>query len=218
MFHVLYVEDDLRAAQTLKPMLEQQGYKVLHLDNAEDALVALSQERFDLALLDVYLPGDMDGLNLALSIRELGYDSLRIIFLTARDEEGDWHNIGGNDYIEKPARPRQVIARIKAILNDHSKPQMHFDRLRVDLPTKAASWESADIELTDKEYELLFLFMAQPEQLHKTADLAERFFPGDPAGVERLRLFVEKLRDKTTQGIILAEDQTAYRFGLNDQL
>jgi len=217
MFQVLYVEDDLRAAQTLKPMLEQQGYTVLHVVTAEAALVKLSRQRFDLALLDVYLPGDMDGLRLAMSIRELGYDDLRIIFLTARDEEGDWHNIGGNDYIEKPARPRQVIARIKAILNDQSQPKMVFDQLRVDLPKKWVSWERSNVQLADAERELLFLFMAQPEQQHKTADLAERFFPGDPSGVEKLRIQIDVLRDKTTDAIILAEGQSSYRFGLAQQ-
>src|SRR5690606_26725344 len=116
MAHILIVEDEPKLARLLADYLENSGYSTTWLDNGNDVIPALRQTSFDLVVLDLMLPG-RDGLDICRELRQ--FSQVPVVMLTARVEEIDrllGLELGADDYICKPFSPREVVARIKAIL------------------------------------------------------------------------------------------------------
>src|SRR6478609_3375615 len=116
MPRVLLVEDEPAIADTLVYALETECFEVVHALTGADALAAAAREKFDFAILDIGLP-DMTGLDVCVRLRATS--AIPVLFLTARDAEVDrilGLELGGDDYVTKPFSPREIVARVRAIL------------------------------------------------------------------------------------------------------
>ena len=158
--HLLMIEDDQRLAGMVKEYLSSNSMQVIHAATATEGLALLKRETFDLLLLDLMLP-DGDGLALCGQIRK--QSSLPIIMLTARGDPMDrvvGLELGADDYLPKPFEPRELLARIRAVLRrPHSSAEHHrvlrFGQLEIDIDARIARLRGADVSITSHQFELL---------------------------------------------------------------
>lgn len=160
---ILIVEDEKDIVKMLRYNLEKEGFKVIDARDGEDAMDAAVRQRPDLILLDLMLPG-MDGLEVCKALKkETKTISIPVIMLTAKSQESDkvvGLELGADDYITKPFSPRELIARIKAVLrrvNEKEKLPEIFQAgdLKIDFSKISVSVKDKPVELTSKEFELL---------------------------------------------------------------
>lgn len=169
MTTILLVEDDERISEPLLRVLGAEGYQVVHAGTGTAGLEAVSSAQPDLVLLDLTLP-DIDGLDVCRKIRE-DHPELPIIMLTARAEEMDviiGLGAGADDYVPKPFRLAELVARIKARLRVASAAsriprELVGGPLRVNTESRRAYLDGAELELTSKEFDLLALLMSKPD-------------------------------------------------------
>lgn len=188
--NILVVEDEPAIQELLALNITQAGHNAMRALSAEHAQELMRETIPDLILLDWMLPG-MNGLELA---RKLKSDSLTksipIIMLTARGEEYDkvrGLEVGADDYVTKPFSPRELNARIKAVLRRRA-PQMTDDPielngLRLDPTTHRVTGKGTTIELGPTEFRLLHFFMTNPERVHTRSQLLDKVW-GDRVFVE----------------------------------
>jgi DNA-binding response OmpR family regulator len=165
---ILLVEDDERISEPLVRVLVSEGFTVTHVDGGKDALAAVDRDRPDLVLLDLTLP-DIDGLDVCRKLRAEIPD-LPIVMLTARAEEMDvivGLGAGADDYIAKPFRLAELIARVRARLRvveqtTRATPLLEGAGLRVDRDARRTFIDDREVELTSKEFDLLALLMSRP--------------------------------------------------------
>jgi DNA-binding response OmpR family regulator len=158
-FRVLLVDDDARLIELLKSYLEQNGVTVTGVGDGQAALAALDANAFDAVLLDVMMPG-MNGLEVCKRIRDKS--RIPVIMLTAKGDETDrvvGLEIGADDYIAKPFSPRELLARLRAVLR-RASPEMASDRIRVgniaiEVPSRAVKVGDQPAELTGIEFDIL---------------------------------------------------------------
>jgi DNA-binding response OmpR family regulator len=160
---IVVVEDDPNIADLLDMYLRQAGYRVIQATTGEAGLAAIERERPRLAILDIGLPGNMDGMELCRAIRAKG--SLPIMMLTARDGEIDrvlGLEFGADDYVTKPFSPREIVARVKAILRRTEAPHkvegpevLMAGDVAVDMSRREATIEGNVIALANREFDLL---------------------------------------------------------------
>jgi DNA-binding response OmpR family regulator len=177
MQQLLIVDDEPAITQVLRERLEREGFGVHAVATGEEALAALETTVYDLLLLDVGLPG-MDGFEVLRQMRARGYD-LPIIVLTARDEEIDrvvGLELGADDYVVKPFSPRELAARVRALLRrtaevaqlraqlkrDEATPERE---LQVDMARRQAIFRGELLDLRPREFDLLALLAAHPGQV-----------------------------------------------------
>ncbi len=168
MTSILLVEDDERISEPLVRVLVSEGFSVTHVDGGKDALAAVDRERPDLVLLDLTLP-DIDGLDVCRKLRA-DIPDLPIVMLTARAEEMDvivGLGAGADDYIAKPFRLAELIARVRARLRvveqaTRATPMLEGAGIRVDRDARRMFIDTREIELTSKEFDLLALLMSRP--------------------------------------------------------
>jgi two-component system response regulator ResD len=157
---VLLVEDDHSIGALVRTYLDRLGYRVVWVRTGEDALIELSRHPVKIVVLDIRLPG-MDGFDVCRAIRSRS--AVPIVMLTARDEEADrvtGLELGADDYIPKPFSPRELAARIKAVLRrTESKAEreerLEFDDIVLDRGGREVSVAGKPVELTSKEFDLL---------------------------------------------------------------
>ena len=221
---VLVVEDEPAIQVLVGACLQSAGHQVVRADTAEDALQQVNAILPDVVLLDWMLPG-MSGVQLAQQLRsgERTRD-LPIIMLTARGEEHDkitGLDAGADDYLTKPFSPRELLARIKAVLRRRA-PQMtseiiEIDGLRVDPLTHRASSNGQTLELGPTEFRLLHFFMTHTERVHTRAHLLDKVW-GDHVFVEErtVDVHIRRLRAVLEQSghdrLIQTVRGTGYRF------
>jgi DNA-binding response OmpR family regulator len=165
---ILLVEDDERISEPLVRVLVSEGFSVIHVDGGKAALDSVEQARPDLVLLDLTLP-DIDGLDVCRKLRA-DIPDLPIVMLTARAEEMDvivGLGAGADDYIAKPFRLAELIARVRARLRvveqtTRATPMLEGAGLRVDRDARRTFAGDREIELTSKEFDLLALLMSRP--------------------------------------------------------
>lgn len=165
MSEILLVEDDERISEPLVRVLTAEGFTVVHVDCGVAALDSIARGLPDLVLLDLTLP-DIDGLDVCRRIRGTS-PQLPIVMLTARGEEVDvivGLNAGADDYVAKPFRLAELVARIRARLRiaeqlHHGTPMLSGAGLRVDTRARRAYRGDDELELTTKEFDLLALLM-----------------------------------------------------------
>ena len=168
MTSILLVEDDERISEPLVRVLISEGFSVTHVDLGKEAFAAVDRQRPDLVLLDLTLP-DIDGLDVCRKLRA-DIPDLPIVMLTARAEEMDvivGLGAGADDYIAKPFRLAELIARVRARLRvidqpAQATPMLEGAGLRVDRDARRTYVDGAEIELTSKEFDLLALLMSRP--------------------------------------------------------
>ena len=160
---VLLIDDDERLPELLSSYLEQNGVTLAHAPDGARGLAALEQGAYDAVLLDVMMPG-MDGLEVCRRIR--AKSQVPVIMLTARGDETDrvvGLELGADDYVAKPFSPRELLARLRAVLR-RSRPEVMSEALQVgdvsvDVPSRVVTRAGAAIELTGIEFDILVALM-----------------------------------------------------------
>lgn len=166
---ILLVEDDERISEPLLRVLASEGFDVIHASTGTEGLEAVASGRPSLILLDLTLP-DIDGLDVCRKVRE-ERPELPVIMLTARAEEMDvivGLGAGADDYVPKPFRLAELVARIRARLRiaeaAHQMPrELSGGPLRVNTESRRAYLNGEELELTSKEFDLLALVMSKPD-------------------------------------------------------
>lgn len=168
MSEVLIVDDDPGVVELLKMYLEKAQYTVRTADSGPGCLDALDKRKPDLVLLDIMLPG-MDGYEVCQAVRQK--HSLPIIFVSARDDEVDpiiGLQMGADDYITKPFNPREVVARVEAVLRrSRPSPQRAAEPVRmgdfeIDPATREVRVNGAQVALTPHEFDIVLLIARRP--------------------------------------------------------
>ena len=190
---ILVVEDELSISELIKFNLEKSGYEVVVADTGTMALELVEQFTYSLMLLDLMLPG-VDGLVVCRKVKLNNKTaSLPIIMLTARNEEIDkiiGLELGADDYMTKPFSPRELLARVKAVLRRSAKdPQAEGELVVGPLKINFNNYEIflgiTKLELTPKEYELLKLFMTNIGKAYSREQLLEKIWGYDYYGDTR---------------------------------
>lgn len=169
--NILVVDDDPNIRDVICFALKKSGYQYRIATDGAKAMEQVTNHTFDLIVLDIGLP-EMDGLEVCRQLRKTS--EVPILFLSARDEEIDrvlGLEMGGDDYVTKPFSPRELVARIKAILKRSSKRQMNEDDepahlqhglLAIDIERREISFDQTSIDTTAKEFALLLSFTKRP--------------------------------------------------------
>lgn len=169
MSRILIVEDEPRLVSFLEKGLRGNGFTTSLARNGASALSAASDEDFDLMILDLGLP-DIDGLDVLRALRERG-DRLPVVILTARDEvddKVDGFDLGADDYVTKPFRFEELLARVRARLRQGGTAEVTVlaaGDIELDLRTRHARTEASTIELTAREFALLETLMRHSGQV-----------------------------------------------------
>ncbi|WP_028670871.1 response regulator [Saccharospirillum impatiens] len=177
--HILIVEDETKLATVLRDYLVRENFNVSLIERGDEVIDWLSRETPDLILLDLMLPG-IDGLSLCRTIRSK--QDTPIIMTTARVEEIDrllGLELGADDYICKPFSPREVVARVKAVLRRtrHSSDTTQAAQLQLAENSNRARYGDRDTELTAIEMRLLQLLMKQPGRIFTRDQLMDDIYP-----------------------------------------
>ncbi|MBI3998737.1 MAG: response regulator transcription factor [Armatimonadetes bacterium] len=199
---VLVVEDDGKIEKLLRLYLEREGYSVVAARDGEAALDAAARARPNLVILDLMLP-HLDGLEVCRRLR--ASSDVPILMLTARVDEVDkllGLSLGADDYVTKPFSPREVVARVKAILRratreERKKIFRHGD-LEMDVDGHRVTVDGNEVRLTPIEFKLLQAFMESPERAFSREQLLNRIYPFDDVDVvdRTIDVHVGKLREK----------------------
>ena len=211
---ILVVEDELSISELIKFNLEKSGYEVVVADTGTMALELVEQFTYSLMLLDLMLPG-VDGLEVCRKVKLNNKTaSLPIIMLTARNEEIDkiiGLELGADDYTTKPFSPRELLARVKAVLRRSAKdPQAEGELVVGPLKINFNNYEIflgiTKLELTPKEYELLKLFMTNIGKAYSREQLLEKIWGYDYYGDTRtVDVHIRHLRVKLEGELKVAE-------------
>ena len=164
---ILVVEDDARTLRLERFVLEEEGFTVVPAGSGEEALDILAEGKPTLVMLDIGLPG-MDGFTTCEKIRESS--QVPIIMVTAEDRDEDkvrGLESGADDYVTKPFNPRELVARVKAVLRRASQeapsqPVLEADGLRLDTASREVTVEGQAVSLRAKEFDLLTAFLRHP--------------------------------------------------------
>ncbi|MGQ9558545.1 MAG: response regulator transcription factor [Desulfurispora sp.] len=204
---ILIADDEEKIRQLVKMYLQKEGFAVAEAPDGPAALEMLQQTRFDLLILDIMLPG-IDGWEICRRVRA-GSD-LPIIMLTARDDEIDrvlGLEMGADDYVTKPFSPRELVARVKAVLR-RSRPSagaakaaadtiLQTGPLIVDPAGRTATAHGQPLQLTPREFELLCYLAAHPGRAFSREQLLQSVWGYDYYGDSRtVDTHVGRLRDK----------------------
>lgn len=222
MKNIFLVEDDKNIAKNLILLLRSEGFTVTHALTRSDAINALSENKFDLALVDISLP-DGNGFTVCTEIKE--NQEIPVIFLTAFGDESSvvtGLNMGADDYITKPFRPRELIARIKAALRKSGSSPSSFEicNLNVDMASGVVKKDGREILLSPLEYRLLLVFINNPQNIITRNRLLDELWDaaGEFVNDNTLTVYIKRLREKIEDNpadpqIIITVRGRGYRLG-----
>jgi DNA-binding response OmpR family regulator len=216
---VLVVEDEPAIAELLRGYLAREGFEVALAADGERGLRAIQQHRPDAVILDVGLPG-IDGTEVCRRLRASG-DWTPLLFVTARDDEVDrvlGLELGADDYVTKPFSPREVVARVRAVLRRHqpsgpgdpsgpgrpggNQPahELRVGRLTLDSSTRRSTAAGVPVELTTTEFDLLLYLVQRPGRVCPRDELLAGVW-GYPAGTatRTVDVHIAQLRGKLGQ-------------------
>lgn len=181
MPHILVVDDDPHIREVVCFALEQAGHEIASVGTGEEALEAFARQPSDAVVLDVMLP-QMDGLEVIRRLRASTH--VPVLFLSSRDDEVDrvvGLELGGDDYLTKPFSPRELVARVKALLRRtrplaETAPQadvIERGGLRVDRGAHRCQWQGNEVVLTATEFALLVSLLGSVGRVYTRAELVE---------------------------------------------
>jgi DNA-binding response OmpR family regulator len=185
---VLVVDDDAQVRQLLTEALEGEGFAVVEAADGEAALALFEMNPPALVVLDVRLPG-LDGLQLLARIRRAG--QVPVILLTARGEESDrvvGFDLGADDYVVKPFSPREVVARVRAVLRRVAPAapaaplaeRLEYGDLVIDLAAREVTANGRAVHLTRREFDLLAFLASSPRRVFSREQLLDRVWESQP--------------------------------------
>ena len=210
---VVLVEDDPHIAELVELYLRKEGFRVLRAPNGRHGLELVRKERPRLVLLDVGLPGELDGFAVCRAIRAEG--DTPVVFLTAQGEEIDrvlGLELGADDYVTKPFSPRELVARVKAVLRRTgaaggaagSAPPIELDGLVVDRARREVRVAGTPVELTTREFDLLVFLANHRGFVLSRQQLLDGVWGSDWFGDERtVDVHVAQLRKKLGAALAL---------------
>ncbi|MBO1264195.1 response regulator transcription factor [Proteiniclasticum sp. SCR006] len=200
MHRILLVEDDPAIVTNLVDILKREGFSVDTASGQQIALERMEKEKYDLCLLDISL-GEGNGFAVCRAIKEK--DDTPVIFLTASGDEYSvvaGFDMGADDYVKKPFRPRELISRIRNVLRRTGRQQttMEIANLLVDPEKAAVRKNGEEIFLSALEYRLLLVFMNHRGMVLSRAKLLEEIWDiaGDFVNDNTLTVYIKRLRDK----------------------
>jgi DNA-binding response OmpR family regulator len=221
---IFIIEDDPDISEIMQYNLEQEHYDISVFDNGEHALDSIFESAPDLILLDLMLPG-MNGLEIARNVRRNeSTANLPIIMITARSEEMDvLHGleIGADDYITKPFRPREVIARVKALLRRHHRDddKVHeLGQLSINFSKHQVTANDQLIELTPKEFLLFKALIEAKGRVLSRDQLLDKVwgfdYYGDPRTVD---VHIRRLRKKLDDNAYVVETVKGFGYRMKQE-
>ncbi len=186
---ILVVDDDAKTVDLVKLYLERDGHSVITAYDGPSALHSFRENQPNLVVLDVMLPG-MDGVTICRTLRS--ESDVPIIMLTARTLDEDkltGLDTGADDYVTKPFSPRELAARVRAILRrmpaERGPSEMRHHDIFVSIPKREASLKGKALHLTSVEFKLLAAFMREPGRVFERADLIDKAFGYDFESFDR---------------------------------
>jgi DNA-binding response OmpR family regulator len=211
MIRILVIEDDPQLSKIIRSYLEREGFEVITSLRGDTGLEIALEQNPDLVLLDLNLPG-LDGMDVAAELhKEM---SMPIIMVTSRVEESDrlqGFNTGADDYISKPFSPRELVARVKAVLHrvgkaNGSSGTITVAGLSIDIDCHSVKFSGNEIDLTPTEFNILVKLAANPGRVYSRLQLIDDQL-GDPGGsYERsIDVHVKNLRNKLKNGGAVAD-------------
>ncbi|AMQ00066.1 Transcriptional regulator [Pedobacter cryoconitis] len=208
MFNIGLAEDDVKIASLVKTGLEEHNYNVTTIPDGIMALYTFQEEKFDLLILDVMMPG-MNGIEVCRQIRQTNKE-VPILMLTALgsiDDKVLGLNSGADDYLVKPFHFKELLARIEAMLRRQQTVQsqlkhtLGFEDILMDTYSKTVQRAGKDITLTAKEFTLLELFLKNPNRLLSRQYIAENAWDiSFDTGTNVIDVYVNFLRNKIEKG------------------
>ena len=202
MHRILIIEDEIELSKVLSSYLEKANYQVMTAEQGDQGLDLWARKKPDLVILDLNLPG-MDGLDIAREIRRKA--DTPIIMVTARVEETDrliGLELGADDYITKPFSPREVVARVRAVLrragtSQESQDVLRLGSLEIDRSGHEVARDDQRIDLTPTEFKLLEVMASQPGRVFSRLQLLEATQDDVYEGYERtIDAHIKNLRAK----------------------
>jgi two-component system, OmpR family, alkaline phosphatase synthesis response regulator PhoP len=221
---VLVVDDEEPILELLKYNLEKNGYEVRTAIDGMKAIDIAKKFIPDLVLLDIMMP-KMDGVETCRIIRELPeLQKTFVVFLTARSEEYSEvaaFDVGADDYIMKPIKPRALMSRISALFRRESKKVTKSDlitigELTIDRTSYTISLGDKEINLPKKEFELLYFLAQNPNKVFSREDLLQNIWGSDVYVLARtVDVHIRKVREKIGDDFITTIKGVGYKFSLN---
>jgi len=204
-YQVLIIDDDDHILQILTEYFEYENFDVSTAASGQDGLKLIEESEPDLIVLDIMLP-EMDGWEVCQELRPS--NQIPIIILSAKTKDSDrimGLELGADDYVTKPFSPREVVARAKAVLrrinreDEESEQEEHlvFDRLEINRNQRTVQAEGEDVELTPKEFDLLWTLASSPLQVFEREKLLKRVWGYDYFGdIRTVDTHIKSLRQK----------------------
>ena len=201
MFKILVVEDDRDLNRTVCAFLESSGYQATGCLNANDAYDAMYERVFDLVVSDIMMPG-IDGFEFAKTVRSIN-ENIPILFMTARDDFASkqrGYRIGVDDYMIKPIDLDELFLRIGALLRRAkiaSSRKLEIGRFSMDMDERTAMLGDEEINLTNREFNILYKLLSYPRKTFTRQQLMDEFWDVDTETAPRaVDVYMTKLRAK----------------------
>ncbi len=198
---ILLVEDDRKIGQFVKKGLEEVSYSAVWVKTAEEARVEVAHNQFDVIILDIGLP-DGNGLELLTDWREKNL-ATQVLILSARHEVDDkiaGLNLGADDYLTKPFSFGELLARLRSLVRRHAsakKTVLEHRGIRLDLLTREITFDDVAVQLTQREFALLELFLHHPARVLTRTQIAEKIWDCHfDMETNLVDVYVAKLRGK----------------------
>jgi two-component system alkaline phosphatase synthesis response regulator PhoP len=221
-YKILLVDDEPDILEFLSYNLKKEGYVVFTANNGKEAVIIAKKENPHLIILDVMMP-DMDGIETCREIRELpGLKNVMIAFLTARNEDYSQiagFEVGADDYINKPIKPRVLISRIKALLRrggisgEPANDKVDMGGIKIDRERYLVIQDGKEINLPKKEFELLSLLASKPGKVFTREVILDKVWGGEVVvGDRTIDVHIRKLREKLGEDFIRTVKGIGYKF------
>ena len=201
MFQILVVEDNENLNQTVCTYLNLNGYQAKGVLNVNDAYDAMTDHIFDLIISDIMMPR-IDGFEFAKSVRELNND-IPILFMTAKEDfesKKKGFHAGADDYIVKPINMEELLLRLEALLRRAkiaTNKKIEIGQLRLDIEEHTAYLNEEEVNLTVREFKLLYKLLSYPKKTFTRTQLMDEFWDAESqSGPRVVDVYITKLRDK----------------------
>lgn len=219
---ILIVDDEPDILEFLQYNLRKEGYVVVSANDGKQAIEVASREKPDLIVLDIMMP-ELDGVETCRLLREKKeFDQTPIAFLTARDEDFSQItalDVGGDDYITKPIKPRVLMSRINALLRRSARQaedegeEIHIHDLVIDRQKVLVFQNNTPIELPRKEFEILWLLASKPGRVFTREEIFDKIWGSDViVGNRTIDVHIRKLRERLGEQYIKTMKGIGYKF------